>query len=252
MRKKGPALPLFLAPSLSHSVQDISTFASRISDRKRASERASERDKWSGEIRLKPNTEATMQTEAAAKQPSWACDSKHDMHPSNLQQDEHLVSASLGTAGKSSTWHTSKAWHSQTARKMFPSSFSYVGFPFMSLSGAGKVQNSQDADEVEALESSIDEVQALEPSIFRGKKDQKQGAMSWLFDGRLAQGCRGHMTPQTLGMEAIPLQTPNKLLQPHANERDIEDRGQKQVMCLSVNFDFIYIYNFPMHFLSHE
>ena len=101
MRKKGPALPRFLAPSLSHSVQDISTFACRISDRQRASEPASERDKWSGEIdRLKPNTEATMQTEAAAKQPPWACDSKHDMHPSNLQEDEHLVSVSLGTANR--------------------------------------------------------------------------------------------------------------------------------------------------------
>jgi hypothetical protein len=132
-----------------------------------------------------------MQTEAAAKQPSWACDSKHDMHPSNLQQE-------------------------------------YVGFPFMSLSGAGKAQNSQDADEVEALESSIDEVRALEPSIFRGKEDQKQGTMSWLFDCRLAQGCRGHMSPQTLGMEGIPLQTPNKLLQPRANERDVEDRGQRE------------------------
>jgi hypothetical protein len=211
----------------------------------------------------------TMQTEAAAKQPSWACDSKHDKHPSNLQEDEHLVSVNLGAAGKSSTWHTSKAWQSQSALEMFPSSFSYVGFPVldMSLSDAGEAADAQDADEGKALESSIDEVQALEPSIFRDKKDQKQfkvrqihnieehcteataasaaaaetiagtasnllrypiPAMSWLFDGRLAQGCRGHMPPQTLGMEAIPLQTPNKQLQPHANERDIEDRGQRE------------------------
>ena len=58
---------------------------------------------------------------------------------------------------------------------MFPSSFSYVGFPVldMSLSGASEAAHAQDADGVEALESSIEKNEAGTAS---------SGAKSWLFE----------------------------------------------------------------------